>query len=89
MNILDEIVANTRAKVSIAKEKVSLEDMISTIHSTKIVKSKFKASLKHKDQAIIAKLKKHHQVLGLLVKILIQLQKLESIRLLVHLLFLY
>ena len=45
MNILDEIVANTRAKVSIAKEKVSLDDMISTIHSTKIVKSKFKASL--------------------------------------------
>ena len=58
MNILDEIVANTRAKVSIAKEKVSLEDMISTIHSTKIVKSKFKASLKHKDQAIIAEIKK-------------------------------
>ena len=58
MNILDEIVANTRAKVSIAKEKVSLEDMISTIHSTKIVKSKFKASLKDKDQAIIAEIKK-------------------------------
>jgi len=58
MNILDEIVANTRAKVSIAKEKVSLDDMISSIHSTKIVKSKFKASLKHKDQAIIAEIKK-------------------------------
>ena len=58
MNILDEIVANTRAKVSIAKEKVSLDDMISTIHSTKIVKSKFKASLKDKNQAIIAEIKK-------------------------------
>ena len=58
MNILDEIVANTRAKVSIAKEKVSLDDMILTIHSTKIVKSKFKASLKDKDQAIIAEIKK-------------------------------
>jgi indole-3-glycerol phosphate synthase len=58
MNILDEIVANTRAKVSIAKEKFSLDDMISTIHSTKIVKSKFKASLKDKDQAIIAEIKK-------------------------------
>ena len=58
MNILDEIVANTRAKVSIAKEKVSLDDMISTIHSSKIVKSKFKASLKDKDQAIIAEIKK-------------------------------
>ena len=58
MNILDEIVANTKAKVSIAKEKVSLDDMISTIHSTKIVKSKFKASLKDKDQAIIAEIKK-------------------------------
>lgn len=58
MNILDEIVANTRAKVSIAKEKVSLDDMILTINSTKIVKSKFKASLKDKDQAIIAEIKK-------------------------------
>ena len=58
MNILDEIVANTRAKVSIAKEKISLDDMISTIHSTKIVKSKFKASLKVKNQAIIAEIKK-------------------------------
>ncbi len=58
MNILDEIVANTRAKVSIAKEKVSLDDMISTIHSTKIVKSKFKSSLKNKNQAIIAEIKK-------------------------------
>ena len=58
MNILDEIVANTRAKVSIAKEKVSIDDMISTIHSTKIVKSKFKASLKDKNQSIIAEIKK-------------------------------
>ena len=58
MNILDEIVANTKAKVSIAKEKVSLDDLASTIHSKKIVKSKFKASLKDKDQAIIAEIKK-------------------------------
>lgn len=58
MNILNEIVENTRAKVSIAKEKVSLDDMISTIHSTKIVKSKFKASLKDKNKAIIAEIKK-------------------------------
>ena len=58
MNILDKIVANTKAKVSIAKEKVSLDDLVSTIHSNKIVKSKFKASLKDKDQAIIAEIKK-------------------------------
>ena len=58
MNILDEIVANTKAKVSIAKEKVSLDDLASTIHSNKIIKSKFKASLKDKDQAIIAEIKK-------------------------------
>ena len=66
MNILDEIVANTRAKVSIAKEKVSLDDMISTIHSTKIVKSKFKASLKDKDQAIIAEIKKASPSAGII-----------------------
>ena len=58
MNILDEIVANTKAKVNIAKEKVSLDDLASTIHSSKIIKSKFKASLKDKDQAIIAEIKK-------------------------------
>ena len=66
MNILDEIVANTRAKVSIAKEKVSLDDMILTIHSTKIVKSKFKASLKDKDQAIIAEIKKASPSAGII-----------------------
>ena len=32
--------------------------MVATIHSTKIVKSKFKASLKDKNQAIIAEIKK-------------------------------
>ena len=58
MNILDEIVVNTKAKVNIAKEKVSLDDLASTIHSNKIIKSKFKASLKDKDQAIIAEIKK-------------------------------
>ena len=58
MNILDEIVANTKVKVSNAKEQVSLDDLVSTIHSNKIVKSKFKASLKDKDQAIIAEIKK-------------------------------
>ena len=68
MNILDEIVANTRAKVSIAKEKVSLDDMISTIHSTKIVKSKFKASLKDKDQAIIAEIKKASPSVGIIAE---------------------
>ena len=66
MNILDEIVANTRAKVSIAKEKVSIDDMISTVHSTKIVKSKFKASLKDKDQAIIAEIKKASPSAGII-----------------------
>ena len=68
MNILDEIVANTRAKVSIAKEKVSIDDMISTIHSTKIVKSKFKASLKDKDQAIIAEIKKASPSAGVIIE---------------------
>ena len=60
------------------KKKVSLDDMISTIHSNKIVKSKFKASLKDKDQAIIAEIKKASPSAGLLVKILIQLQKLRE-----------
>ena len=66
MNILDEIVANTKAKVSIAKEKVSLDDLASTIHSKKIVKSKFKASLKDKDQAIIAEIKKASPSAGII-----------------------
>ena len=66
MNILDEIVANTKAKVSIAKEKASLDDLVSTIHSNKIVKSKFKASLKDKDQAIIAEIKKASPSAGII-----------------------
>ena len=66
MNILDEIVANTKAKVSIAKEMVSLDDLASTIHSNKIVKSKFKASLKDKDQAIIAEIKKASPSAGII-----------------------
>tara|TARA_Y100000022_G_C13163033_1_gene334886 strand:- start:135 stop:884 length:750 start_codon:yes stop_codon:yes gene_type:complete len=68
MNILDEIVANTKAKVSIAKEKVSLDDLASTIHSNRIVKSKFKASLKDKDQAIIAEIKKASPSAGIISK---------------------
>ena len=66
MNILDEIVANTKAKVSIAKEKVSLDDLASTIHLNKIIKSKFKASLKDKDQAIIAEIKKASPSAGII-----------------------
>ena len=66
MNILDEIVANTKAKVNIAKEKVSLDDLASTIHSSKIIKSKFKASLKDKDQAIIAEIKKASPSAGII-----------------------
>ena len=66
MNILDEIVANTKVKVSNAKEQVSLDDLASTIHSNKIVKSKFKASLKDKDQAIIAEIKKASPSAGII-----------------------
>ena len=66
MNILDEIVANTKVKVSNAKEQVSLDDLVSTIHSNKIVKSKFKASLKDKDQAIIAEIKKASPSAGII-----------------------
>ena len=66
MNILDEIVANTKVKVSNAKEQVSLDDLVSTIHSNKIVKSKFKASLKDKDQAIIAEIKKASSSAGII-----------------------
>ena len=66
MNILDEIVANTKVKVSNAKEQVSFDDLVSTIHSNKIVKSKFKASLKDKDQAIIAEIKKASPSAGII-----------------------
>ena len=66
MNILDEIVANTKVKVSNAKEQVSLDDLVSTIHSNKIVESKFKASLTDKDQAIIAEIKKASPSAGII-----------------------
>ena len=66
MNILDEIVANTKVKLSNPKEQVSLDDLVSTIHTNKIVKSKFKASLKDKDQAIIAEIKKASPSAGII-----------------------
>ena len=66
MNILDEIVANTKAKVSISKKKISLDDMISTVNSSEFVKSKFKANLKDKDQAIIAEIKKASPSAGII-----------------------
>ena len=41
MNVLDEIVLNTRSKLEVVKSKTSLEELISQVTKLKIKKSNF------------------------------------------------
>ena len=61
MNILDEIVANTKSKLEIKKSEIHIEELLSKIDNKSIEESNFKKSLLNQDEAIIAKLKRHHQ----------------------------
>jgi indole-3-glycerol phosphate synthase len=66
MNVLDEIVLNTKSKLEVMKSKTSLEELISQVTKLKIEKSNFKASLASKDQAIIAEIKKASPSAGII-----------------------
>ena len=68
MNVLDEIVLNTKSKLEVMKSKTSLEELISQVTKLKIKKSNFKASLASKDQAIIAEIKKASPSAGVIIK---------------------
>ena len=68
MNVLDEIVLNTKSKLEVMKSKTSLEELISQVNKLKIEKSNFKQSLTFKDQAIIAEIKKASPSAGIITE---------------------
>ena len=68
MNILDEIVANTRSKLEDKKLKESLDDLLSKIDMDNLGKKIFKKSLEGKSESIIAEIKKASPSAGLISK---------------------
>ena len=66
MNILDEIVLNTKSKLEAKKLETPLEELISRVDKLKIEKSNFKENLALKDQAIIAEIKKASPSAGII-----------------------
>ena len=68
MNILDEIVANTRSKLEDKKQKEPLDDLLSKIDMDNLEESIFKRSLEGESQSIIAEIKKASPSAGLISK---------------------
>ena len=66
MNVLDEIVLNTKSKLEVMKSKTSLNELILQVNKLKIEKSNFKESLTFKNQAIIAEIKKASPSAGII-----------------------
>ena len=66
MNILDEIVANTKSKLEIKKSEIHIEELLSKIDNKSIEESNFKKSLLNKDEAIIAEIKKASPSAGII-----------------------
>ena len=58
MSILKEIVENTRSKIILRKAERSLDVIQQILKESEIPKGSFKDSLKDKDEAIIAEIKK-------------------------------
>jgi indole-3-glycerol phosphate synthase len=66
MNILDEIVANTKSKLEIKKSEIDIEELISKIDNKSMKESNFKKSLLNTDEAIIAEIKKASPSAGII-----------------------
>ena len=66
MNILDEIVANTKSKLEIKKSRIGLKELLAKIDNKSIKESNFKKSLLNKDEAIIAEIKKASPSAGII-----------------------
>ena len=66
MNILDEIVANTKSKLEIKKSEIHIEELLSKIDNKSIEESNFKKSLLNQDEAIIAEIKKASPSAGII-----------------------
>ena len=66
MNILDEIVANTKSKLEEKKQGLSLEELRSKIDFENLKETNFKKSLQNKAEAIIAEIKKASPSAGII-----------------------
>ena len=66
MNILDEIVANTKSKLEIKKSEIDIEELLSKIDNKWMEENNFKKSLLNKDEAIIAEIKKASPSAGII-----------------------
>ena len=66
MNILDEIVANTKSKLEIKKSEIDIEELISKIDNKSMEESNFKKSLENQKQSIIAEIKKASPSAGII-----------------------
>ena len=66
MNILDEIVVNTKSKLEIKKSRIGLKEILEKIDNKSIKESIFKKSLLNKDEAIIAEIKKASPSAGII-----------------------
>ena len=66
MNILDEIVTNTRSKLADKKLKIPFDELSSKIDMNNLKKSVFKKTLEGSNQAIIAEIKKASPSAGLI-----------------------
>tara|TARA_B100001175_G_scaffold175404_1_gene148983 strand:+ start:12127 stop:12876 length:750 start_codon:yes stop_codon:yes gene_type:complete len=68
MNILDEIIANTKSKLEVRKKEYPLEKIKAELKLSAIKKLSFKNNLINKDQAIIAEIKKASPSAGIISK---------------------
>ena len=68
MNILDEIVSNTKSKLEYRKIQKSFDEIYSEISNKAFKKSIFKESLTNKTEAIIAEIKKASPSAGIISK---------------------
>ena len=68
MNILDEIVSNTKSKLEYRKIQKSFDEIYSEISNKTFKKSIFKESLTNKTEAIIAEIKKASPSAGIISK---------------------
>ena len=68
MNILQSIVANTKAKLIHKKEELSLKQIKSSLEDLDLPRGRFKDNISNKDEAIIAEIKKASPSAGVIVE---------------------
>ena len=68
MNILQSIVANTKAKLIHKKEELSLKQIKSSLEDLDLPRGRFKDNISNKDEAIIAEIKKASPSAGVISK---------------------